>query len=232
MIPKWVLPTMALLLVVMVASGIAARLIGQRQAATRAFLDAQAAERAADPLAPTPPLDEIELAFPVVALTDQDGRERSTAMLDGQVTLVSFIFTNCVLVCPQLTGVMADLHDASEGLSVRQLSISVDPERDTPEVLREYAARFGVDTSRWTFARAAQADVDALARALQFEIAPDPNPANTIVLADGSTMPNIVHPSRVFLVGPDRRVIGLYGSSFPAEIERLKQRLRAIDRGR
>ncbi len=236
MAPKWILPAMVVLLVVMVVSGVLARLLAPRQAATREFLAAQEAERLTDPLAPVPPLDEIEMIFPVTPLTDQDGRSRTTEILNGQVTLVSFIFTNCVLVCPQLTGAMAALHEATEGARhegrpIRQLSISVDPERDTPEVLRAYAASFGADTDRWVFTRTEQPHVDALADALMFRIAPDPNPANLIRLPDGSEMANIVHPSRVFLVGPDRRVLGLYDSNHPQEIERLKQRLGAIARG-
>ncbi|TVQ60334.1 MAG: SCO family protein [Phycisphaerales bacterium] len=235
MAPKWILPAMVVLLIVMVVSGVLARLLAPRQAATREFLAAQEAERLADPLAPTPPLDEVEMVFPVAALTDQDGRSRTTEILNGQITLVSFIFTNCVLVCPQLTGVMAELHEATEGVRhggrpIRQLSISVDPERDTPEVLRSYAESFGADTERWVFTRTDQAQVDALAETLMFRIAPDPDPANLILLPDGSEMANIVHPSRVFLVGPDRRVLGLYDSNHPQEIDRLKQRLQAIAR--
>lgn len=84
------------------------------------------------------------------ALTDQDGRAFGSAELRGKVWVADFIFTSCPDICPVMSTQMANLHRRIADADVRFVSITVDPERDTPEVLREYAARFRAD-SRWRF---------------------------------------------------------------------------------
>lgn len=169
------------------------------------------------------------LVVPNFELVDQEGEPTGAEVLDGRWTVLTFVFTNCVLVCPQLTGETAALQDKLEATPARFLSISVDPENDTPEVLAEYAERYNVDQGSWRFLTGDRAEVEAIAEdALLFELCEDENPANLITLGDGSTMPNIIHPSAMILIGPDRRVMGRYRYTIPGEIDELEQRLRAI----
>ena len=89
-----------------------------------------------------------------LALTDQDGRAlRSEEALRGKVWIAGFAFTSCVSICPMLTSQMANVQRRLEphGDRVHLVTITVDPETDTPERLREYAARYGADLSRWSF---------------------------------------------------------------------------------
>ncbi|MCZ7677247.1 MAG: SCO family protein [Sandaracinaceae bacterium] len=106
------------------------------------------------------PLPEL-LPIGEFALVDQDGEDVTNADLRGKVWIVDFVFTSCPDVCPVLTTQMANLHRRIDAGDVRFVSVSVDPAEDTPERLREYAARFGADTSRWSFLDHARPRLDA-----------------------------------------------------------------------
>ena len=101
---------------------------------------------------PVPPL-LVEL--PAWELTDQDGAPFGSADLEGRIYIASFFFTRCKTICPTLTRSMRSLQDslAEEGIdtdTVKLVSISVDPEYDTPLKLRAFAQLHGVDPARWT----------------------------------------------------------------------------------
>ncbi len=85
-------------------------------------------------------------------LTDQEGRPVTRSQLLGKVWVASFIFTRCATLCPQVCATLAQLQEQTKGdPDVRLVSFTVDPDEDTPEVLRKYAARFGADPERWIF---------------------------------------------------------------------------------
>lgn len=83
-------------------------------------------------------------------LTDHHGQRFASDRLDGHVWIASFVFTSCRDVCPLLTNQVANLHRRVSQPEVRFVSVSVDPEVDTPERLAEYAGRYGAD-ERWVF---------------------------------------------------------------------------------
>jgi protein SCO1/2 len=93
--------------------------------------------------------------MPAFALTDQEGKPVRSADVKGKVLLVGFIYTSCEDICPMVTAQMKTLQDELKkaGLlgPVELLSISVDPEVDTPERLAAYARQFQADTSSWRF---------------------------------------------------------------------------------
>jgi protein SCO1/2 len=90
---------------------------------------------------------------PEFVLTERSGRTVSKADLSGTPWVANFIFTSCGGVCPLLSNRMAQLQRslAAHGLGVRSVSFSVDPARDTPQVLRDYAARYNADEKNWLF---------------------------------------------------------------------------------
>lgn len=93
-------------------------------------------------------------AAPDFALTAQDGAEVTLERLRGKVVAVAFIYTWCPDICPMLTDKMARVQDElgpSFGREVAFVSITVDPERDTPEVLQEYAQTFAANPAGWSF---------------------------------------------------------------------------------
>ena len=91
---------------------------------------------------------------PEFTLTSQDSTPVSLADLRGKVVAVTFIYTLCTDTCPVLTPMMSFVQDRlgpDFGTKVAFVSITVDPERDTPAVLKEYARAFGADLGGWAF---------------------------------------------------------------------------------
>jgi protein SCO1/2/putative membrane protein len=85
------------------------------------------------------------------SLVERSGAPVTAETLRDQVWIASFIFTRCKLSCPRITSVMKSLQDRLGDADVKLVSISVDPEYDTPEVLSEYARTFDADPDRWWF---------------------------------------------------------------------------------
>jgi protein SCO1/2 len=91
--------------------------------------------------------------LPAFALTDQRGQPFGTRELRGKVWVADFIFTACQEACPLLSQKMAEVGRRAKrlGPDFHLVSISVDPERDTPARLAEYAARYGANPLAWSF---------------------------------------------------------------------------------
>src|SRR5437667_8030135 len=109
---------------------------------------------APDPVAQEQSLPKIAPA-PEFALTSQDGAPVTLADFRGKVVAVTFIFTLCGDTCPVLTPMMSFVQDqlgADFGAKIAFVSTTVDPERDTPDVLKEYAQAFGANLAGWSFA--------------------------------------------------------------------------------
>jgi len=101
-------------------------------------------------------------AAPDFALTSQDGARVTLRNLRGKVVAVTFIYTSCRDVCPLLTEKMVEVQDelgADFGPEIAFVSITVDPENDTPEALRAYAEAHGADLAGWSFLTGAPASV-------------------------------------------------------------------------
>jgi protein SCO1/2 len=92
-------------------------------------------------------------ALPAFTLTDQRGQPFGSRELAGRIWVADFVFTSCAGVCPLLTQRMAEVgHRARKlGPDFHLVTITVDPERDTPDKLAAYGARFGADPLSWSF---------------------------------------------------------------------------------
>jgi protein SCO1 len=93
-------------------------------------------------------------AAPDFTLTSQNGMRVSLRDYRGRVVAVTFIFASCTDTCPLLTDNMARVQDklgSAFGSKIAFVSITVDPERDTPDVLKQYAQNFGADLEGWAF---------------------------------------------------------------------------------
>jgi protein SCO1 len=87
------------------------------------------------------------------SLVAESGKPTGSAELRGSVWIAAFMFTRCPTVCPRITRRMRELQLSAraKALPVRFVSITVDPEHDTPEVLRRYAAQYQADLASWSF---------------------------------------------------------------------------------
>jgi protein SCO1 len=91
---------------------------------------------------------------PEFSLTSQDGGQVTLADFRGKVVAVTFIYTLCTTTCPILTPMMSFVQDQlghDFGTKIAFISITVDPDRDTPQVLKKYAQAFGANLAGWAF---------------------------------------------------------------------------------
>jgi len=104
---------------------------------------------------------------PDFTLTSQDGSPVSMASLRGKVVALTFIYTQCPDICPLLTQKMVDLQNklgADFGARIAFVSITLDPEHDTPAVLKDYAQFWGAKAQGWSFLTGAPAAIRALTK--------------------------------------------------------------------
>jgi protoheme IX farnesyltransferase len=98
--------------------------------------------------------NDISIPVPDFTLTERSGQKVSRDDLKGKVWVASFVFTRCNGPCPQVTATMARLQkelDLKNTPDLRLVTFTVDPDKDTPNELKEYAARYQADPERWLF---------------------------------------------------------------------------------
>lgn len=181
-------------------------------------------------LAPREPARELPVLWPApeFQLTDQSGGTLSRADLAGKPWVAGFIFTHCTDVCPLITARMGALRDSLAaarllGRNVRLVSFSVDPARDTPEVLMEYAGRFGGSPpSEWAFLTGD--DPDSIRSMIQkgFHL--------TAAVPGGHASHGyqVMHSPRVLLVDAEGSVRGHYDTRESAFVRLLLADLRTL----
>src|SRR5215510_6920484 len=104
---------------------------------------------------------------PEFTLTQQDGKRLTLKELRGKVLAITFIFASCTDTCPLLTAKMTGIQDRlgpAFGPQANFLSITVDPERDTPAVLKRYAEAHSANTAGWAFLTGSEAEIREVAK--------------------------------------------------------------------
>ena len=97
-------------------------------------------------------------------LTNQDGQVTTLADLTNHVWVADIIFTRCAGPCPIMTAQMKSLQDALPPASQTKLvTLTTDPDYDTPPVMKKYGERFGANFNRWTFLTGTKAEIAGLA---------------------------------------------------------------------
>lgn len=153
---------------------------------------------------------------PAFELTERSGARVSLEQLAGRPFVVDFVFTRCTLACPTMTGRMAKIGAAlGEGDDFRRVSITVDPEHDTPAVLTEFADKYAAP-STWWFLTGDRDEIHALSRQ-GFLLGLDP--------ATGDPTNPIGHSTRFVLVDGVGRIRGYYDAMHLEEVQRLDQDL-------
>ncbi len=160
---------------------------------------------------------------PEFALVNRDGRAVRRADLAGAPWIADFIFTRCPASCPMMTTRLARLdRELPRDLGARLVSISVDPEHDTPEVLQRYAASFKAP-ERWLFLTGDGPQIYRLSKE-GFKLGVDPAPQ-----ASGlETAEPILHSTRFVLVDGEGRIRGYYDAFDEEAMKGLGRDLAAI----
>ena len=125
---------------------------------------------------------------PDAEFTDQNGRPRRVSDWRGQTIAVTFVYTRCPLpdFCPQMDRHFVAVQQALKddpalAARVHLVSVSFDPDYDTPEVLRAHAKKLGVDPTQWSYVTGSRESVDPFAAAFGVSIMRDDKPLQEIV---------------------------------------------------
>ena len=141
---------------------------------------------------------------------DQNGGSRRLSEWRKKVMAVTFIYTRCPLpdFCPRMDRQFAAVQQAAAQDSILKgrfhlLSVSFDPDHDTPPVLAAHARRVGADTTSWSFVTGHAADIDRFAS--RFGVS---------VIKDGGTAQEIVHNLRTAILDADGRLVKVLGNDW------------------
>jgi cytochrome oxidase Cu insertion factor (SCO1/SenC/PrrC family) len=110
-------------------------------------------------------LPQLRVIGPVAdfTLTNQDGKLSTLADFTNHVWVADIIFTRCAGPCPRMTGQMRSLQNRLPADSMAKLvTLTTDPEYDSPEILKRYGERFGADFKRWTFLTGTKMEIGRL----------------------------------------------------------------------
>ncbi len=148
---------------------------------------------------------------PAFQLTNQNGQPFGSAQLAGKIWIADFIYTTCPGPCPMISSRMSELQKPLEKTDVHLVSFSVDPEKDTPDVLGSYAERLQAEPGRWDFLTGPKPVIYKLSHD-SFKLA----------VSDGSDAQGIpVHSTRMVLVDRRAQIRGYYDATEADAITKL-----------
>jgi protein SCO1 len=97
-------------------------------------------------------------------LTNQDGQLATLADLTNHVWIADIIFTRCAGPCPRMTAQMKSLQGLlAQNSTAKLVTLTTDPDNDTPAVMKKYGERFNADFNRWTFLTGSKSEIAELA---------------------------------------------------------------------
>jgi len=158
--------------------------------------------------------DTIYHTVPDFTFTDQEGQKVSLSDFDDKILVVDFFFTTCPTICPIMTKQMSRLQWLLEDPAyddVKLLSHTVNPENDTPEVLREYGESQGADFDKWTFVTGEKEEI--------YEQGFEGYLLST--QEDAGAPGGFLHSSYFVLVDKDRHIRGFYDGTSTKEVDDL-----------
>jgi protein SCO1/2 len=196
---------------------------------------------------------EVYFEVPPFSLIDQNRRRITREDLLGTIWIANFIFTSCRATCPRQTATMARLQTDLQGeADLRLVSITIDPDHDTPEVLARYAERFHADPQHWLFLTGEEKAIYSLAlkgfrlSATRVQASQDssierafasqppalprgkpPGGLPTTGIPDDSR-DDLVHDARFALVDRTARIRGYYSSLDAEAVAHLRRDVRTL----
>ncbi|MFT2008957.1 SCO family protein [Pontibacter sp. 13R65] len=155
--------------------------------------------------------DTVFKKIPPFELTSQTGQKISGDDLEGSMYVVNFFFASCPDVCKkmssQLTRVQEKFQDTPD---VKLVSISINPEHDTVEVLQKYADMYGADEDKWYFLTGDRKEIYSLAEKGFY-----------LPVQQVAGQQDFIHSERFLLVDKNRRVRGIYDGTDREDVDRL-----------
>lgn len=146
---------------------------------------------------------------PAFQLIDQNGASYGSQQLLGQIWIADFVYSTCPGPCPMISTRMGELQKPLRDTDVKLVSFSVDPQHDTPAVLRDYAAKLSAEPGRWHFLTGDKNTIYRLSRD-GFKLATDEG---------GAAGP--IHSTRMVLVDRGGVIRGYYDATDADAVTRL-----------
>lgn len=172
--------------------------------------------RRVKPLAPAQSTLPVLGNVPAFALTEHTGQPITLNNLLGKIWVTNFFFTTCRSICPIMQDNMKEVQKAFAGNpQVQIVSFTVDPERDTVTVLRDYASRKGAIPGKWSFVTGEKRAIYRLARQ-GFKLAADDVPEEL-----QGTRHDFIHSEKFVLVDAQGRIRGYYSGLDMEQVHRL-----------
>jgi protein SCO1/2 len=148
---------------------------------------------------------------PSFQLTNQNGQPFGSAQLTGKIWISDFVYTTCPGPCPMISSRMSELQKPLEKTDVHLVSFSVDPEKDTPAVLRGYAERLQAEPERWDFLTGPKSAI--------YQLSHD---GFKLAVSDGGDAQGVpVHSTRMVLVDRHGQIRGYYDATEPEVVTKL-----------
>lgn len=148
---------------------------------------------------------------PAFQLVNQNGQSFGSAQLAGKIWIADFVYTTCPGPCPMISSRMSELQKPLEKTDVRLVSFSVDPEKDTPQVLRGYSEKLQADPARWNFLTGPKSAIYKLS-----------HDGFKLAVSDGSEEQGIpVHSTRMVLVDRYGQIRGYYEATEADAVTKL-----------
>jgi len=148
---------------------------------------------------------------PAFQLTNQSGQPFGSGQLAGKIWIADFIYTTCPGPCPMISGRMSELQKPLEKSDVHLVSFSVDPKRDTPAVLSDYAQKLQAEPGRWDFLTGPTSAIYKLS-----------HDGFKLAVSDGNDAQGLpVHSTRMVLVDRHGQIRGYYDATEPDAITKL-----------
>ncbi|MFC3415587.1 SCO family protein [Algoriphagus hitonicola] len=165
-----------------------------------------------DPFGECPVTDTTQHYIPEFSFLNQEGNSVGRSEMEGKITIVDFFFTSCPSICPVMSKEMERVNDMfRDEDQVRIMSISIDPEYDTPEILREYAERHGANPGKWDFLSGPKDETYDLARC-----------GFALPTLDGKGNPDdFVHSDKFILIDEQGRIRGYYSGTNREDVDLL-----------
>jgi protein SCO1 len=155
--------------------------------------------------------DTLFRQVPTFSLTSQQGQTVSQAQLDGHIYVTDFFFATCPDICKTMSSQLVRVQETfKDEPQVKLVSITVNPEYDTPEVLSEYGERYGADADKWYFLTGNREEIYQLAKQGFFL---------PVMQVEGQQ--EFIHSEKFMLVDKNRYVRGIYDGTDAADVDRL-----------
>lgn len=156
--------------------------------------------------------DTVPHQIPKFQFIDQEGQKVTEKTFEGKVYVADFFFTNCPTICPDMTEQMNRVYKKYEdNPDLMLLSHTVDPKRDTPKTLKNYADKLGVSSSKWKFVTGDKEDIYNVGRKGYMASA----------RKDSTAPGGFLHSGQFFLIDQKRRIRGIYNGTKPESVDQL-----------